>query len=122
MSIMPLIAGPDRPRRPSQRVLDYDTGQSTFSTPGRQAMRLDAPPCDPAGVAGTVQGLLIYQHVASQAFATSWLAEAFNLWTLHRNPVERLFYPFSTSARIRFSYFRTPRRCGSFQRSSAKSA
>src|SRR5215217_3629242 len=50
MSITPLIARPDRPRRPSQRVLDYDASQSTFSTPGRQALRLGALPCDPAGV------------------------------------------------------------------------
>jgi hypothetical protein len=64
MSITPLIARPDRTRRPSQRVLDYYASQSTFSTPGRHAMRLDALPCEPGGVARTIQGLLIYEHVA----------------------------------------------------------
>lgn len=64
MSITPLNFRPDRTRRQSQRVLDDYTSQSTFSTPGRQAMRLDALPFDPGGVARTVQGLLIYEHVA----------------------------------------------------------
>lgn len=49
MGTTPLIDRPDSTRRPSQRVLDYYASQSTFGTPGRQATRLDALPCDPGG-------------------------------------------------------------------------
>jgi hypothetical protein len=47
-----------------QRVLDTYADHSPFSTPGRHAALFDALPSDPAGIARTVQGLLIYEHVA----------------------------------------------------------
>jgi Transglutaminase-like superfamily len=48
----------------SQRVLEHYSQHSPFSTPGRHAALFDALPRDPAGIARTVQGLLIYEHVA----------------------------------------------------------
>ena len=46
------------------RVLEHYANQSPFSTPGHHSARFDVLPSDPAGVARTVQGLLIYEHVA----------------------------------------------------------
>jgi hypothetical protein len=48
----------------SRRMLGYYASQSLFSTPGRHVSLFDVLPSDPAGVARTVQGLLIYEHVA----------------------------------------------------------
>lgn len=44
-------------------MLDYYALHSPFSTPGRHAALLDAVPSDPVGIARTVQGLVIYEHV-----------------------------------------------------------
>jgi Transglutaminase-like superfamily len=46
-------------------ALDYYTHHSRFSMPGRHTMVLDALPSEAAGVASTVQGLVLYEHVAT---------------------------------------------------------
>ena len=51
-----------------QRVLEYYVNHSSLSTPGHHAVLLDAVPADPAGIARTVQGLLIYEHVADHFY------------------------------------------------------
>jgi hypothetical protein len=56
-------------------ALDHYADQSSFSTPGRNAALFDKLPSDPAGVARTVQGLLIYEHVAEPFYGCA-LAEA----------------------------------------------
>jgi hypothetical protein len=58
-----------------QRVLDHYVIHSPFSTPGRHAALFDVLRSDPAGVARTVQGLLIYEHV-SEPFYGYPLSEA----------------------------------------------
>jgi hypothetical protein len=88
MNITPPTARPDRTRRPSQRVLDYYASQSSFSTPGRQAMRLDALPSDPGGVARILQGLLIYEHVAEPFYGCPIPAE--RRAESHIRPVEKI--------------------------------
>jgi hypothetical protein len=59
---------PDAPispaRNDSQRLLDTYRRQSTFSAPGRHAGLFENLPSDPARLARTVQGLVIYEHVA----------------------------------------------------------
>jgi hypothetical protein len=60
----PVSARPGHDRGTPKRVLEHYANQSPFSAPGRHAALLDALPHDPAGVARTVQGLLIYEHVA----------------------------------------------------------
>ena len=50
-----------------RRVLDHYARQSAFSTPGRHAALFDRLPSDPAGIARTIQGLVIYEHV-TEAF------------------------------------------------------
>lgn len=45
-------------------VLDHYGNHSPFSGPGRYGSLIEALPSDPAGVARTVQGLLIYEHVS----------------------------------------------------------
>ena len=50
-------------RKAPQHVLDYYASHSLFSTPGRHGALLDTVPSDPAGIARTVQGLVIYEHV-----------------------------------------------------------
>lgn len=57
-------ARPGHDRVTPKRVLDYYASHTPFSTPGRHAALFDALPYDPAGIARTVQGLLIYEHVA----------------------------------------------------------
>ncbi|NEJ73201.1 transglutaminase domain-containing protein [Rhizobium phaseoli] len=47
-----------------QRRLEHYTKHSPFSAPGRHSARFDVLPADPAGVARTVQTLLIYEHAA----------------------------------------------------------
>ncbi|TDQ16199.1 hypothetical protein DEV91_13330 [Phyllobacterium brassicacearum] len=64
MNATALSAHRENGRGASQRVLDHYASHSPFSTPGRHAALLDALPFDPASVARTVQGLLIYEHVA----------------------------------------------------------
>ena len=64
MNAARLAASPHQTQGTFQGVLDYYANQSAFSTPGRHAALLDRLPCDPAGVARTVQGLVIYEHVA----------------------------------------------------------
>ena len=59
-----LSARLEHDRGAPQRVLNHYANHSPFSTPGRHAALLDVLPSDPAGVAHTVQGLLIYEHVA----------------------------------------------------------
>lgn len=55
---------PARRERAPRAVLEHYAQQSRFSTPGRHAACFDGLPSDPAGVARTVQGLLLYEHVA----------------------------------------------------------
>lgn len=50
-------------REAFQRLLEHYANHSAFSAPGRHAALFDTLPSDPAGVARTVQGLLIYEHV-----------------------------------------------------------
>lgn len=54
----------DHAHEPSRHVLEHYASHSAFSTPGRHAARFDTLPSDPAGIARTVQGLVIYEHVA----------------------------------------------------------
>jgi hypothetical protein len=52
-----------------QRVPDYYAVHSAFSAPGRHAALIDALPSGPAGIARTVQGLLIHEHAAESFYA-----------------------------------------------------
>jgi hypothetical protein len=61
-------AQPGHDRGISKRVPDHYANHSPFSTPGRHAALFDALPCNPAGVARTAQGLLIYEHVAEPVY------------------------------------------------------
>ena len=79
---------PGYARRTPQYVLDYYVHQSRFSTPGRHTALLDDLPADPAGVARTIQGLLMYEHVA-EPFYGCLLPEARRAES-HIRPVERI--------------------------------
>jgi hypothetical protein len=75
-------------RKAHQRVLDRYANHSRFSSPGRHAAQLNALPSDPAGVARTIQGLLIYEHVA-EAFYGCPIPEA-RRGESHVRPVEQI--------------------------------
>ena len=64
MNAAALAARPKHDQGAPQRVLDHYATHSPFSTPGRHTALFDALPSDPVGIARTVQGLLIYEHVA----------------------------------------------------------
>jgi hypothetical protein len=81
-------ARPGQDRGARQRVLDHYADHSSFSTPGRHAALFDALPSDPAGVARTVQGLLIYEHVA-EPFYGYRLPDARRAES-HIRPMERI--------------------------------
>jgi hypothetical protein len=51
------------------RVLEYYASHSPFSTPGQHAALFDVVPPDPAVIARTAQGLLIYEHVADEFYS-----------------------------------------------------
>jgi hypothetical protein len=59
-----LVSRPNRTYGTARRTVDHYARHSAFSTPGRHAALLDTLPSDPAGVARTIQGLVIYEHVA----------------------------------------------------------
>jgi hypothetical protein len=64
MSAAALAVPSTHARKTPQRVLDHYTNHSRFSSPGSHASLLDTLPCDPVEVARTIQGLLLYEHVA----------------------------------------------------------
>jgi Transglutaminase-like superfamily len=55
----------NRDSEPTRFILDQYIQHSPFSIPGGKAMLLDALPSDPAGVANAIQGLVLYEHVAT---------------------------------------------------------
>jgi hypothetical protein len=63
-----ILASRDDRRETSQRVLAYYASHSTFSTPGRHAALFNTLPSDPAGIAGIIQGLVIYEHVTESFY------------------------------------------------------
>lgn len=75
-------------RGAAPRVLDHYRRQSRFSAPGRHAGLFDALPSDPAGVARTAQGLLIYEHVAEPFYGYA-LPEARRIES-HIRPMEKM--------------------------------
>jgi hypothetical protein len=79
---------PDHAPEPSRRVLDHYTMQSAFSTPGRHAALFDALPSDPEGIARTIQGLVIYEHVAGPFYGYALPEE--RRAESHIRPVERI--------------------------------
>lgn len=62
---------PNTRTAPDQEVLDDFALQSPLSSPGRHAALVSALPADAAGVASVVQGLLIYEHVASPFYGVA---------------------------------------------------
>lgn len=83
-----LAARSNRAYGTPRRVLDHYARHSTFSTPGRHAALLDTLPSDPAGVARTIQGLVIYEHVAEPFYGYP-LPEARRAES-HIRPTERI--------------------------------
>ena len=71
-----------------ERARDFYARHSRFSDPGRHAALLAALPSDPAGVAKTIQSLVIYEHVA-QPFYGCRLPDA-RRGESHIRPVEKL--------------------------------
>jgi hypothetical protein len=88
MNAIASAARPGPAREPSQRVLRHHADQSAFSTPGRHAALFDALPSDAAGIARTIQGLVIYEHVA-QPFYGYALPEKRHAES-HIRPVEQI--------------------------------
>jgi hypothetical protein len=70
------------------RVLEYYVNHSSFSTPGHQTALFDVVPPDPAGIARTVQGLLIYEHFADRFYGCP-IPEARRSET-HIRPLEKI--------------------------------
>lgn len=71
-----------------RHVLEYYANHSIFSTPGRHFAYFDALPSDPARVARTVQGLLIYEHVAEPFYGYKF--PAVRRAESHIRPMEKI--------------------------------
>jgi Transglutaminase-like superfamily len=88
MNATTLAAQAGRARRPSRHGLEYYASQSALSTPGRHAALFDALPSGPADLARTVQGLVIYEHVAESFYGCPLPAE--RRAESHIRPLERI--------------------------------
>jgi len=96
-----LVARPDLAGKAPERVLDYYTNHSVFSTPGRHAALLDALSSDPASVARVIQGLVIYEHVAEPFYGCPLTEE--RRAEGHIRPVENIIDALWCSTTIRLA-------------------
>jgi hypothetical protein len=84
---LPFVARSDAVAAPPE-VLDFYAEQSAMTSPGRHAALLDDLPGDPALLVGIVQGLMIYEHVASDFYGVQLSNERRN--ESHIRPLERI--------------------------------